>query len=136
MLTKFLMTEFKPTWILAQSDPYRTGGSSLPTPEEGTKEIHWFDDMAVVAGIGLVLMVLLAIWAKFFRSSPDSRKKSGTKDEFRTVPDASTLTDNQSGSDRRRKKRRRRRRDHRPRNPTLSETGGLPHHKDSNPDSA
>ena len=126
------MTEFKPTWILAQSDPYRTGGSSLPTPEEGTKEIHWFDDMAVVAGIGLVLMIILAIWAKFFRSGPDAGNKSGHKDEFRNVPDASRLTDNPSGADRRRKKRRRRRRDHRPRNPTLSETGGLPQHKNSN----
>ena len=130
------MIEFKSTWILAQSDPYRTGGSSLPTPEEGTKEIHWFDDMAVVAGVGLVLMVLLAIWAKFLRSGSDSGKNSRHKDEFRNVPDASTLTDSQSGSDRRRKKRRRRRRDHRPRNPTLSETGGLPQHKDSNSNSA
>lgn len=124
------MIEFQPTWILAQSDPYRTTGSSLPTPKEGTKEIQWFDDLAVVAGVGLVLMIVLAVWAKFFRSGNGDDSKC--KDEFRTVPDASSLSDNHSTSDRRRKKRRRRRRDHRPRNPTLSETGGLPQPKDSN----
>jgi hypothetical protein len=127
------MIEFQPIWILAQSDPYRTTGSSLPTPEAGTKEIQWFDDMAIVAGVGLVLMVVLAIWAKFLR--PVSGKDSRRKDEFRSVPDASSLSNNLSNSERRRKKRRRRRRDHRPRNPTLSETGGLPQRKDSTPKS-
>lgn len=124
------MTVFEPTWILAQSDPYRTTGSSLPTPDEGTKDIPWFDDMAVVAGIGLILMAALALWAKFFRSK--TNKHSNKKDEFRNVPDAAVLVDHGSASDRRRKKRRKKRRDHRPRNPTLSETGGLPQHRDSN----
>ena len=128
------MTEFKPIWILAQSDPYRTTGSSLPTPDAGRKDIPWFDDMAVVAGIGVVLMAILAVWAKFFRSS--ASKRSNHKDAFRTVPDATTLSDRNSANERRRKKRRRRKRDHRPRNPTLSETGGLPQPKHSGKDTA
>lgn len=117
------MTEFKPIWFLAQSDPHRTG-STIPTPDSGTKEIRWFDDMAVVMGIGLLLMLALAVWAKFFRKSSD--KRSGSNDKFRSVPDASALSSENSETERRRKKRRRRRRDHRPRNPTLAETGGLP----------
>jgi hypothetical protein len=121
------MTEFKPTWFLAQSDPHRTG-SAIPTPKSGTKEIRWFDDMALVMGIALLLMLALAIWAKFFRKSSD--KKSGKNDKFRSVPDATGLSDQDSESQKRRKKRRRRRRDHRPRNPTLAETGGLPEVKE------
>ncbi len=117
------MTDFKATWFLAQSDPHRTG-STIPTPDSGTEEIRWFDDMAVVMGIGLLLMLVLAVWAKFFRKSSD--KKPGQNDKFRSVPDASALSGEETETGRRRKKRRRRRRDHRPRNPTLAETGGLP----------
>ena len=116
------MTEFKPTWFLAQSDPHRTG-TAIPTPESGTKEIRWFDDMAVVMGMGLLLMLALAVWAKFFRTPSD--KKSRKKDKYSSVPDAASLS-NQEAPQRQRKKRRRRKRDHRPSNPTLAETGGLP----------
>ena len=123
MLKKFTMLEFKPVHILAQSDPHRTG-SSLPTPEQTTGEIRWFDDMAIVAGAGLLLMVALMAWAKFFRNS--SRRQSDNKSFLRSVPKASSLSDPLTEADRRRKKRRRKRKDHRPRNPTLEETGGLP----------
>lgn len=95
------MTEFKPTWFLAQSDPHRTG-SSIPTPDSGTKEIRWFDDMAVVMGIGLLLMLILAVWAKFFRKSSD--KRSGKNDKFRSVPDATSLSGKNSETEKRRKK--------------------------------
>jgi len=117
------MTEFKPTWFIAQSDPHRTG-SSIPVPEDGTKDIRWFDDMAVVAGVGLLLMVALAIWAKFFRAPEE--KKNKKSNAFSSVPDASTLSSRDGSEPQKRKKRRRRRRDHRPRNPTLAETHGLP----------
>jgi cytoskeletal protein RodZ len=110
-------------WFLAQSDIHRMG-SSIPTPDSGTQEIRWFDDMALVMGIGLILMLALALWVKFFRKSSETRVRE--KDAFRSVPDGSSLSNENSETERRRKKRRRRRRDHRPRNPTLAETGGLP----------
>ena len=117
------MIDLRPMWFLAQSDIHRMG-SSIPTPDSGTQEIRWFDDMALVMGIGLILMLALALWVKFFRKS--SERKVSEKDVFRSVPDGSSLSNENSETERRRKKRRRRRRDHRPRNPTLAETGGLP----------
>ena len=62
------MIELRPIWFLAQSDIHRMG-SSIPTPDSGTQEIRWFDDMAIVMGIGLLLMLALALWVKFFRKS-------------------------------------------------------------------
>ncbi len=83
--------------------------------------------MAVVMGIGLILMLALAVWAKFIRKPSGQQSSKGDKN--RSVPDVSALSSEDSESQRRRKKRRRRRRDHRPRNPTLAETGGLPEPK-------
>ena len=117
------MIELRSIWFLAQSDINRMG-SSIPTPDSGTREIRWFDDMAIVMGIGLLLMLALALWIKFFRKSSNTRVRE--KDAFMSVPDGSSLSNENSETERRRKKRRRRRRDHRPRNPTLAETGGLP----------
>jgi len=110
--------------ILAQSDPQRTIGSGVPINNEANKPVWYFNDMALVTGIALAIMVVLATIAAFI-------KKQGTANTgnraFRNIPDARKIEKNCLNSDEsRRKKRRRRKRDHRPRNPSLSETGGYP----------
>jgi hypothetical protein len=76
------------------------------------------------AGITPVLIALLLIvfglivWAVFLRSSGAKKQRQrGT-----ILSEAPAAGESDSG----RRRRKRRRREHRPRNPTLSETGGLP----------
>lgn len=65
----------------------------------------------------VVLVILgLLIWAVFIRRRPKSRKRG-------VILDDSTLSGGEVSGKRR---RRRRRREHRSRNPTRAETGGLP----------
>ena len=61
----------------------------------------------------VVVVTALLLWAVFFRKSPRYRKKGALLDG----------PAEESGEHRR---RRRRRRDHRTRNPTRAQTGGLP----------
>ena len=87
-------------------------------------------DAILVFGALAVVSLLVILWAAFVR------KKKRTREHYhhpRHRPAASTDTpvvaesqqsDENQGHERRR--RRRRRREHRPRNPTLAETGGLP----------
>jgi len=76
-------------------------------------------------GVLLALTLALFIWAYFLRRkrrrhhARSSRSSSGSQSHTDKV-----VTVFQGG--RRRRKRYRRRREHRPRNPTLAETGGLP----------
>ena len=69
----------------------------------------------IVVGVLIILALVLFLWAKFVRKS-HRRHVSGMlyKKESRT------------GSGFGPRRRRRRHRGHRPRNPTLAETGGLP----------
>lgn len=70
-----------------------------------------------------VIVLLIVVWAVFFRRSPDELGGWGPgRSSHSYKPQEET---GGSGS-RRHRKWRRRRREHRPRNPTLSETGGLP----------
>lgn len=65
----------------------------------------------------VVLVILgLLVWAVFIRRRPKSRKRG-------VILDESTASEGESSGKRR---RRRRRREHRSRNPTRAETGGLP----------
>ncbi len=77
-----------------------------------------FNDFAVLALLGLVLLLVLASFAKLFvrRGKSNSRKATSSRSH-------------RSG------RRRRRRRQHRPSNLTLAETSGLPD-KTENPDGA
>jgi|SRR4051812_29626921 FtsZ-interacting cell division protein ZipA len=81
----------------------------------------------VVIGTMLLVILLPFIWAVFWRKR--GRRKhhhhhspAGSHASHRET--ASVVNDDETPAEK--KKRRRRRREHRPRNPTLSEAGGLP----------
>jgi hypothetical protein len=81
----------------------------------------------VFAAVGFVT-ALLILWALFIRKRPD---ESSRRYRYRSSRDsieegANAVGDPPVTSDVRKEKRKRRRRKHRPRNPTLAETGGLP----------
>lgn len=98
---------------LAQSPP------PLSTPE---KEIAlWSKDAGILAAVGLGTLLILAFFAKQSFGVGNRRKRVS---ESRSVPDAASLPKIDKYSEKRRRKKRRRA--HRPSNPTLSETGGLP----------
>jgi hypothetical protein len=66
--------------------------------------------------VGMVVVAVVTaflIWAVFFRKSPRYRKKGA-------------LIEGPAGESGEHRRRRRRRRDHRTRNPTRAQTGGLP----------
>lgn len=82
----------------------------LPTPVESVDR-QALSGILPVALVVLGVLAALLLWAVFLRRSP-----RGPRDRV--------LSDDPPRSGRRR--RRHRRRDHRPSNPTLAETGGLP----------
>ncbi|HTL55510.1 MAG TPA: hypothetical protein VL361_07510 [Candidatus Limnocylindrales bacterium] len=87
------------------------------------------DILIILGAVALVTLVVL-LWAVAFRSKRRRRhhhhhhhhSHSHTETTAETSPESEPVEE--SGS--RRKRRRHRRREHRPRNPTLAETGGLP----------
>ena len=80
-------------------------------------------DALLAIGVSLVVGMVLFLWAYFkFRKKPGIEFGPGKSEhEIPRPPEP----DSESRSSGRRRKRLRRR-EHRPRNPTLSETGGLP----------
>ena len=76
-------------------------------------------DMMLIIGIATALALVLLIWAVYIRKP----KRDSEKRIYESRPYAEERED---GTIRKRKKHRRRRRDHRTRNPTLAEVGGLP----------
>lgn len=82
-------------------------------------------DLILVIGLAALLFGGLISWIVFVRGP--RRHPSERKDPPKTTP-AVTVTED--GRERHRKKKRSRRRDHRQRNPTLSQTGGLPPPRD------
>jgi hypothetical protein len=78
----------------------------------------------LVCGAILALSLVVLLWFTLTskRRQRHSRHHSGSR-QFGVNPDAGDDPDLPVPQ---RRKRRRRRRDHRPRNPTLAETGGLP----------
>jgi hypothetical protein len=103
-------------------------------------------DVLIILGVGVALFAILFVWAKYLRKSRRRRKShsrerakvyspppssSAGGPEAEAEVDAGNETedeaeDEENASGRRRYKFRYRRRRHRSRNPTLSETGGLP----------
>jgi len=80
-------------------------------------------DVLTALTVGLVVGFLIVIWVYFrFRKKRqhEDRERMGRK-----IVAPAPSTDSESG-ERRRIRKRRRRRDHRPRNPSLHQTGGLP----------
>src|SRR5687767_4212788 len=110
------MFHFSPIF-LAMSEKLK---NSLPRTSVG-KEIASPREQLIILGIALGLGALLFLWVFFFRK-PKMPETAGNKSS-RILLEAKS---EKSHSGRRRRKWREKRRDHRPRNPTLSETGGLP----------
>ena len=96
--------------------------SSLPTEEKDFAYLS--NDMALMVGLGIVLLLVLAFFARQ-SFGPGTRRRKRVS-ESRSVPDASMLPRIPSPKETKDRKRRRRKRSHRPVNPTLAETGGLP----------
>jgi hypothetical protein len=78
----------------------------------------------MVFGALFLVISLILIWAIFVRKPPRKRKYHYHYPSTKSHPNA--VDGGGSGEAPAKKKWRRRRREHRPRNPTLSETGGLP----------
>lgn len=94
---------------------------------------HWmgltFKELMMVLGSMTAVTLLLIIWAVYFRKKPSQHSHH----YHYPAPNPATRATGSNGDEgegsgerRYRRKRRRRRREHRPRNPTLAETGGLP----------
>lgn len=81
-------------------------------------------DMLVVLGVGVLLLVVLLVWALFLRKRPHSHSHS--RHHRGTELEESGESDSGHARHHHRHRRKRRRREHRMRNPTLAETGGLP----------
>lgn len=81
-------------------------------------------DMLVVLGVGILLLVVLLIWALFLRRRPHSHAHS--RHHRGTQLEESGESDSDHARHHHGHRRKRRRREHRMRNPTLAETGGLP----------
>lgn len=116
ILSPLLAENILPTDVLP--DPWHWMGLTL-------KEL-----LAMLGAVALVTLILV-IWAVYFRKSPrrqshhhwhhhshDSTSSAGSQNQNDADSDASAET--------RHRRKRKRRREHRPRNPTLAETGGLP----------
>jgi hypothetical protein len=90
-------------------------------------------DAILVFGALTVVTLLIVLWAAFIRKKKRTREHSQHHHHRRhrpeTAADSAVVAESQQTEEnpgRERRRRRRRRRDHRPRNPTLAETGGLP----------
>ena len=90
------------------------------------------DAVVIFGALGMVALVTV-IWAAYFRKKPRERKRRGHRSGGMalavSVPKATEPAP--AGGDRVRRKWRRSRGSHRPRNPTLAETRGLPPLRDA-----
>lgn len=111
--------------ILFAADPPPTI-DQLPDYAPGSRLLG--GDMALIVGAILLVILGVILWVVFIRGPrkhPDENHRPNL--QSKTKP-AVTVTED--GRERHRKKRRLRRRDHRQRNPTLDQTGGLPPPRD------
>lgn len=94
-----------------------------------------FRDMMVIIVTGVVLALPLILWARYYVKTRKRRRHHHHFERAAETPAAPAETDEEENGDEpgRRHRRRRRRRDHRLRNPTLAETGGLPPAKPEGP---
>jgi hypothetical protein len=76
-------------------------------------------DIMLLIGVATALAVALLIWAAFIRKP----KRESSERVYNSRP---YVEEREDGTIRKRKKRKRQRREHRVRNPTLAEVGGLP----------
>lgn len=95
-------------------------GKNAPIRTSVGKDIASPREQLIILGVALALGILIFLWVYLFR-------KRKAADNPRS-PSARVILDEkpESHSGRKRRKWREKRRDHRARNPTLAETGGLP----------
>ena len=103
--------------------------SFLPETGFNVSSGHALVDMFIVLGVLLLVCLGLFLLVSFVKGrnsksqTPHRRKHSKSHSSSIRVA-SSTAVDGEDGKQRR--KFRKRKKDHRPRNPTLAETGGLP----------
>lgn len=83
---------------------------------------HTLGGALPVIAAALVVLAVLLLWAVFLRKPARRRERGRLIEQKSSAPKARSEGESGRSSGR----RRRRRESHRPRNPTLSETGGLP----------
>jgi len=83
-----------------------------------------FKDVLLIIATGLALGLILLVWARHYVKRKKRRQHHDRKVVSHSLPTASDQDEEDPHHHGRR--RRKRRREHRPRNPTLAETGGLP----------
>ena len=88
-------------------------------PGSSTIESRNFGEVFLILGSLALVIGIVVVWAVFIRKPRKARPGEKVLE-----PAEGDSSSNKSGH--RRKKFKKRRRDHRPRNPTLAETGGLP----------
>ena len=90
--------------------------SSVADLTNGSVQQRWLSrDVLIAISAALGVALLIVLWAVFIR-------KPREEEEYPLPPAPAP----QPEGERRKRRRRRRRRDHRPRNPSLHQTGGLP----------
>jgi hypothetical protein len=107
-------------------------GQVLPGSTTRISPALW--DFLLVGGITLVLAAVIFIVVAVTRKGRQHRPRSkrgpeilrNTGEHFREEEAKTAEDDGQEQESPQRHRRKRRRRDHRPRNPTLAESGGLP----------
>lgn len=102
-----------PNAILAATGIELPGNSKVPA--------WWASDLVLIIGLAALIFGAIILWVVFVRGP---KKHPSERHEYKSSSPQATITDD--GRERRRKKKRHRRRDHRQRNPTLAQTGGLP----------
>ena len=80
-------------------------------------------DMFLIGGALLVLSLVLVFWARSVTRRRRHRRHASSRPETTSTASRDVASE---GREHRHHRRRRQRRDHRGRNPTLEETGGLP----------
>ena|SRR5438093_1037114 len=114
--------------LLAQLDGLNPLNPTMPvTKSTGLV----FLDVLVILATALALGFVLLLWARYYVRKRKRRRHRHYHERgaHSTSPVVPTMEDEEPLHNGHRHRRRRRRRDHRPRNPTLGETGGLPPQK-------
>lgn len=111
-------------------------GQLMPGKPAPISPAWW--DFLLVGGVALGLALVVFAIVAITRRSPKHRSRSRrpeilkhTQEHLREKEAEANLDEDKETTDDRRR-RKRRRRDHRPRNPSLAEAGGLPPERDPN----
>jgi FtsZ-interacting cell division protein ZipA len=92
---------------------------------------HWMGltlkELLILLGAVTIVTLFLVVWAVYLRKTPHQHShRHYSYPEGDQQNKSSSVTESEDLDEKRYRRKRRRRREHRPRNPTLAETGGLP----------